>query len=266
MAAGSNGVGVTPPGGDGARQPSGGAAGQQGLFDPFAGRLQAFNGFIQALAQYKLADAREQLVRAQADGQEARAEILWAIANQLESDIYRMNVSSQSAERRIDAIARKARYAQHLLSGTRMADFQGCASAYKYFETQAKIEAGEALFSSLTPSPDPITAGDFFDNRDPGRACQAPQPGDLRNPLTLIDWTFRMQYVARSGSAAEEHFVSLFKAIASVAGNTINEIGLYMEGMRRKTYDVWNPVQILGIEPTAEQKKVLEGTRPKAAA
>jgi hypothetical protein len=266
MTVGSNGVSVNPPSGDSTKQPSGDTMGQQGFFDSFAGRLQAFNGFIQALAQYKLADAKEQLILAQADQQEARAEILWAIANQLESDIYRMNVSSQSAERRINAIARKARYAQHLLSGTRMADFQGCASAYKYFETQAKIEAGESLFSSLTTSPDPITADDFFDNRDPGRACQAPQPGDLRNALALIDWTFRMQYVAKSGSAAEEHFVSLFKAIASVAGNTINEIGLYMDQMRQKTYDVWKPVQILGIEPTAEEKKVLEGTRPKAAA
>ena len=147
-----------------------------------------------------------------------------------------------------------------------MADFQGCVSAYKYFETQAKIEAGEALFSSLTSPPDSIKADDFFDNRDPSRPCQSPQPSDLRNALTLIDWTFRMQYVAKSGSAAEEQFVHLFRAIASVAGNTIDEISRYMDQMRQKTYDTWKPVQILGIKLTAEEKKVLESTWPKAAA
>jgi hypothetical protein len=236
------------------------SAPQQGFFEPFAGRLAAYSDFVRAAAQYKVADAQEQLIRAQADGHQALAESLWIITRQLETDLYRLNNSAHAAQRRITEIARKARYAQHLLSGTRMADFPGCASAYKYFETQAKIEAGEALFAQLTIPANVIEAGDFFDNRDPGRQCQSPQAHDLRNALTLIDWTFRMQYVAKSGSAAEEQFVRLFKAIASVAHNTIAEINHYMEQLRQKTYDTWKPVQIMGLESTPAERSILGGT------
>ena len=63
MAAGSNGGGITSSSGGGLEQSSGSAPGQQAMFDLFPERLRAFGGFVQALAQYKLADAQEQLIR-----------------------------------------------------------------------------------------------------------------------------------------------------------------------------------------------------------
>jgi hypothetical protein len=81
------------------KQPSEIVTGQQGFFDPFSEQLKAYSDFVQAVAQHKLADAQEQLIRAQADGQEARAAILWTVTSQLETDLYRWNMSAQSMER-----------------------------------------------------------------------------------------------------------------------------------------------------------------------
>ena len=45
-----------------------------------------------------------------------------------------------------------------------------------------------------------------------------------------------MQYVAKSGSAAEKQLICLFKAISSVARNTSEEIHRNMDQLRRNTF------------------------------
>ena len=89
---------------------------------------------------------------------------------------------TRAAQCRIGLIARKSRYGRNtFVSGNRIADFQSCVAAYKFFESQAKIEAGDTLFSAQTIAPGSIMApDDFFDNRNPNRPCRAPQQADLR--------------------------------------------------------------------------------------
>ena len=229
------------------------------VFDAFAERLRAYNDMVRAVGEHKLLDAREQYVRAQANGLEARAALLWDLVFQLESDLDRLNNTARAADRRIAVIARKARFAQYLLSGKPIPAFAASADAYRFFERQVKIEAGDKLYS-LTIAPGSITADDFIDNTHPNQSCQPPQPRDLRNTCALMAWTLRMKYVARAGSRAEELFARLFRIIASVPRKTTDDINRYMDELRRKTYEVWKPVQIIGLEASSEGKRILENT------
>ncbi len=241
---------------------SGGAgASTEALLDFFIKREQVYNDFVRALGQYKLNVAQAELAEAQAAGQIERAMILDTVRMQLYSDLQRLDAESQVAERRIHDLQVKARYALKLLEGRTVAgSFGSVRDCYKYFETRAMIEADEALFKPLSASGEGVTGADFLDNHSPDRPCLDPKAADLRNVLTLINWTFPMQYLARPGTPAMFLFVQLFRAIGSVAGETVGQLNQYIDQIRKNTYDTWKPVMLAGLDASAAAKAILEST------
>lgn len=244
----------------------GGGSTVEGILGAFTDRMRAYNDFVRAVGEYKLNEAQADLIEAQAAGAIERAMILDAVRTQLIIDLEALNAESAAAARKIAAVTRRAGYAIHLLNGTPMADFNGCVDAYKTFEKAALLEADEKLFAPLSVATNAITGADFLDNRDPDRPCQDPRPTDLANAIRLINWSFRMRYIALPGSEAQHQFVRVFQTIGTVADRTVGKIRTYLDQLKSSTYKTWNPVQIIGLESSSAARSILENPGPNSAA
>jgi hypothetical protein len=242
---------------------SGNGDGGMGLLDFFIKREQVYNDFVRALGQYKLNVAQAELAEAQMANQIIRAMILDTVRLQLYTDLQRVNAEAKVAARRIHDVQVKVRYALHLLEGGPLSGSYGAVrDSYKYFETRVMIEADETLFGPLSLAGTEICGNNFLDNHDSDKACLDPKPADLSNALTLINWSFQMQYLARSGSPAMQQFVKLYKTIDSVAGKTVKQLSTYIDQIRKNSYDTWKPVMLAALDTSSAERSILMNTGP----
>jgi len=241
------------------------AGANTGVLDFFIKREQIFNDFVRAVGHYKLDAAQAQLAEAQAASQFERAAILDRARMQLYLDLEQLNSEAAATEKRINEIELKARYALHFLEGRPLSGSYGVVrESYKYFETRAMLERDDELFKPLALNGLTIRGKDFLDNYYPTKPCLDPESDDLRNLLTLISWTFRMQYLAKTGTSAQQQFVRLYKVIDSVASSTVDRLNAYIDQIRNRTYETWTPVIFAALETSNTARRVLENTGPNA--
>ena len=243
-----------------------GESGGSQQFDVFADRVRAYGEFVRAVGMLKLQTAQAELVNAQAANEWQKAMILDAVREQLIYDLQRMNNQRRIYDREIHNIRKKARLATYLISGRPMATFNNCVDAYKHFERLALVQAdADALFLPIPHSQMTINGGDFVDNDDPTTACLDPTERDLQNALSLMDWASRNHYFARTGSSAHRAIISLYQAIAAVANESVELMRKYLDEIQQQTYDVWNPIQIVGIASGISESSILNNTGPMPA-
>jgi hypothetical protein len=235
------------------------------LIDPFPDRVKAFSELVRSVAELKLKSAQAELTEALTTREWVRARILETVLTQLQNDFEAVNRARVSARRKIQELAEKAHAASMLLQGAEIAAFGHARDAYKSFERQALIEGDPALFAT-TFDPATITGAQFLDNRKPDRPCDfSPSDGRPMNALQLMDWALRRQYIAHSGSHAQTLFTTLFQQIAQVARTSLAAIEQTRDAFRAQVYDVWQPVRILGVEPSPAELRLLSSTGPNAA-
>jgi hypothetical protein len=235
------------------------------LFDPFPDRVKAFSELVHSVAELKLKSAQAELTEAISDREWIRARILETVLTQLQNDFEAVNRARVSTRRKIQELAEKAHAASMLLQGAEIAAFGHARDAYKSFERQALIEGAPALFDT-TFVPATITGVQFLDNRKPDRPCESiPSDGHLMNALQLMDWALRRQYIAHTGTPAQALFATLFQQIAQVARTTLAAIEQTRDDFRAQVCDVWQPVRILGVEPSPAESRLLASTGPNAA-
>jgi hypothetical protein len=236
------------------------------LLDPFPERVRAFGELVKSVAELKLKSAQAELTEAIAAGHWVRARVLETVLAQLQNDFEAVDRARSAARRKIQDLAVRAHAASMLLQGSEIAAFTHARDAYKSFEKQSLIEGDAALFAARV-NPDRITADQFLDNRKPDRLCEAPlwSGGESITALQLMDWALRRQYIARTGSRAQEAFVGLFRQIAQVARTSLAAIQQTRDTLCTQVYDAWQPVRILGTEPTSAETRILVNTGPNAA-
>ena len=233
-------------------------------FEPFSERVKAFGELVRSVAELKLKSAQAELCEAIAAGHWARARILETALAQLQNDFEAVNRARIVARRKAQDLIAKAHAASMLLQGAEIAAFSHARDAYKSFEKQAMIEGDASLFGSSF-DPATITGAQFLDNRKPDRPCESPpSSGAPVTALQLMDWALRRQYLARTGTPAQEHFVGLFRQIAQVARASLAAIQQTRDALRAQVYDAWQPVHILGFEPTPAEIRILACTGPNA--
>lgn len=235
------------------------------LFDPFPERVRAFSELVKAVGEYKLKAAQAELNEAIATNEWVRAQILETVREQLQSDLDSVNRSAASAAKKIQALSKRAHGASMLLRGTEIAAYSQAKDAYKFFEKQAFIEGDDSLFT-VTFTPDSVKGTQFLSNRNPQAACENPPTDEPEmNALQLMDWALNKQYIARTGTKAQQQFVRIFKQISQVAQATLAAIKENRVAIRKQVFDVWQPVRIIGADPTAAEKRILENSGPKPA-
>ncbi|GAC1448694.1 MAG: hypothetical protein NVSMB9_32090 [Isosphaeraceae bacterium] len=235
------------------------------LFDPFPERVRAFSELVKAVGESRLKAAQADLNEAVAANEWVRAHLMETVLEQLQTDLDSLDRTAASAARKVDLLARRAHAASMLLRGTEIAAYPQARDAYKFFEKQALIEGDQSLFD-LTFSPSTIKGPEFLNNRDPRATCEDP-PADQpeMNALQLMAWALEKQYIARTGTKAQQHFVRIFKQISQVAQSTLSAIKETQDAVRKQVFDVWQPVRIIGAEPSPAEKRILESSGPKPA-
>jgi hypothetical protein len=234
------------------------------LLDPFPERVKAFAELVKAVGQQKLQTAQAELTEAVTAGQWVRARIIETTLAQLQADFDTANHAQLAAGKKIRDLDGKAHAASMLLRGTQISAYTHARDAYRFFEKQALIEADESLFTTTFKAAT-IRGSQFLDNRSPEKPADDPQFDDETiNALQLMDWALQKQYIARPGSKAQQSFVRIFKQIAEVAKKTLTAIEGTRDKIRTQVFETWKPVQILGVEPTAAEKRILTNPGPKS--
>jgi len=231
-------------------------------FDPFPERERALSELVRAVGEYKLKSAQAGLQEAVTANEWVRASTLQTVLDQLQQDLDIVNRTRAAVARKIKTLADRAHAACMLLRGTEIAAYPQARDAYKYFEKQALIEGDGSLFTEVFPSAS-IRGSQFLDNRTPRAACNDPPADEPEmNALQLMDWALSKQYIARTGSIAQQQFVRIFKQISQVAQSTLDAIRETHDAVRKEVFNAWQPIRIIGADPTPIEKRILESTVP----
>ena len=227
------------------------------VLDVYPRTVHAYADMVRALGEAQLSAAQADYQEALANREQARANAAWTLATQLQTDLDLVNATVRQSHDSIVALEKRSHAASMILYGAPIAAYHYAEGACRGFLKEAILAAGPDLFSPTIPAGS-IDGAQFVDNLVPTCSCDAP-PREVTNALQLLDWSMRREYIARTGTQAQLHFVAIIQAIASVAQRTLDAIDARRTGVRAEIYADWRPAEILGAQSEAAEKRILGG-------
>ena len=226
-------------------------------FADWTDRLKVYNEYIKALADYKLKAAQAEVQIAQAANIWATVRAKQIVMRQIERDLRAYNRARAQITNEIKRVRKKDKSAQLLLRGNSIqsVSFTRAWLGYVFFESRTLLESGDALYDIQVPSTS-RRASNFICIGSAAGPIDAPD--EIENVLQLMQWLKDQRYITAGGSRAQQVVVRLFRAIASVAKKTTDELQSRMVKMRDGTYEPWNFNGILGVSTNSAAKKIQE--------
>jgi len=223
--------------------------------------------FIDALGNYRQRVAQAELLKAQADYEQAKTEELLTVVrlkqdlvHQMELDLQRLNQTRNWVQKRttlVHSMVSKAamiRRGQHLDAEMAGMVWQG----YDFFMKMAPQEVLDTLLES-TIDPAAREGSCFLLARDRTIHCQDAPP-DCDNYLEFLEWVRERHYVPKIGSAAYRELLKSFGWIGGAAQLEIDRLQTSVDAMANNTYNAWQPVELLGVSAQAAKNSAKTST------
>lgn len=217
--------------------------------------------FIDTLGNYKKNVAQGELTEAQARYQDAQTEELLTVVrekqdlvHQMELDLAALNRLRYQVQQRSAVIrdmvgkVTAIRRGPHLDPEMLTLVWQG----YDFFMNQVPQDVLDKLMDEKV-SPVAGAGSNFVLVRNRTVTCHD-APADCDNVLQLIDWIREMRYMPKVGTVAYREVTDAFASIGGAASPEIVKLLDSLDAMQKRTYDAWQPVQLLGLP--AQQSNV----------
>lgn len=213
--------------------------------------------FIEKLGEYKLNAARTELTQAVAENLRTVIRAKRRIVQELEQSFRRLNRMRYLMGQRAELIGKMAGKANMIRRGERLSKelvsrmWQG----YGFFEKLVPFEVLEQIMEMEIQSAT-CSGRNYSYVRDRSTEC-VDVPDDLQNVFELIEWIRSKRYMPRKGKPAYRQIVKAFSLMAKVAETRTAQLSKDLRQMEKSTYETWKPVELLGIPPSEDIKKIV---------